>query len=80
MKISYDETDPKSIEKYGQVLVGKTFQYLLDKTDSGWGELEDAPLNMYRDLETPERKLSGYSVSCAFCTACVENMRTGDFA
>lgn len=56
MKISYDETDPKSIEKYGQVLVGKTFQHLLGETDSEWGELEDAPQNMYRDLETPERK------------------------
>lgn len=56
MKKNYDKTDPKSIEKYGQILVGKTFQHLLGETDSEWGELEDAPQNMYRDLETPERK------------------------
>ena len=31
----YDKSDPKSIEKYAQLLLGKTFQDVLDDDDSG---------------------------------------------
>ena len=31
----YDKSDPKSIEKYAQLLIGKTFQDVLDDDDSG---------------------------------------------
>lgn len=53
----YDEKDPKSIEKYAQRAVGKTFQDILDNDRySEWGELHEPSADIYEGIEEQERK------------------------
>ena len=53
----YDEKDPKSIEKYAQRAVGKTFQDILDDDRySEWGELHEPSADIYEGIEEQERK------------------------
>ena len=33
IKLEYDETDPLSIEEYGQKLIGKSFRMICDEDD-----------------------------------------------
>lgn len=57
--IVYDKTNPKSIEKHAQKVVGKTFQYVLDQ-DNGYQEFdelhEDVPSIDYYVMDDEERK------------------------
>ena len=53
----YDEKDPKSIEKYAQKAIGKTFQNILDDDRySEWGELHEPSADIYEGIEEQERK------------------------
>lgn len=53
----YDNTDSKSIEKYGQKAVGMTFQMILDADKStDWGEVHEPVANYYIGIEDEERK------------------------
>lgn len=53
----YDKKDPKSIERYAQKAVGKTFQNILDDDrDSEWGELHEPTVDYYIGIEDQERK------------------------
>lgn len=54
---TYDKKDPKSIEKYAQKAVGKTFQNILDDDrDYVWGELHEPSVDYYGGIADQERK------------------------
>lgn len=53
----FDVKDPKSIEKYAQKAIGKTFQNILDADRySEWGELHEPSADIYIGIEEQERK------------------------